>query len=204
MIDVDVYGSDFDISDPNNVQQNLTPLSKATSLDDSERVEVDSRPPVVANIRFVIESTDLDEHIFGTNMELSPAMSSCVIGALRGLAAFSRLASLSLKGSRSCAERSLVPRDTFWTNESPGQFACKTCFNRKQPCMRATGSHQWIVLPLPPVVRDSNLLWQDKAYYIHPYPEHSTRYPGTWRLDRAEPRRGKRSTTTQHAKLEPA
>jgi len=200
MVDVDDYGSDFDINDSNEVQQLFTPVSRATSIDTVERVEVDSRPPVVANIRFVIESTGLNEHIFGTAIELSPVMSACAIESLRALGAFSRFASLSSKGSYNCAERTLLPRETFWTMESPGQFACKTCFNRKQPCMRAIGGHQWIILPLPPAIRDPNLTWQEKSYYIHPYPESSMRYPGTWRRDF---KRGKGSTATQHAKLEP-
>jgi hypothetical protein len=204
MIDVDDYGSELDTSDPNDVQQLFTPVSRATSLSTVERVKVDSQPPVFVNIRFVIENTDLNEHTFGTTTELSPAMSACVIQSLRGLGSSSRFASLSFKGSQNCAERTLASRETFYTHESPGHFACKTCFNRKQPCMQAIGSHEWIVLPLPPAVRGPNMIWQDKAYYVHPYPENSVRYPGIWKPNHNKPRREKEPPVEQQINSEPS
>lgn len=202
MIDVDDYGSDFEISDSNDVQQLSTPVSRATSIDTVKRVEVDSQPPVVVDIRFVVESNGLHEHTYGTIEELSPNLSACVMESLQKLGAFPRFSKFSSKGSHNCAARILTPQQTFWTNDCPGQFTCKTCFNKKLPCMRATGNYQLVVLPLPPDVRDPSVTWQDKAYYIQPHPDNSQKYPTTWRRD--PPKRGQDSKATQQAKLEPA
>jgi hypothetical protein len=165
---------------------------------------VDSQPPVVVYIRFVVESNDLYEHIYGMIGELFPKMSTCVMGSLKKLGTFRRFGTFIFKGSHNCAARILAPQETFWTNDCPGQFTCKTCFNKKLPCMRATGNHQLLVLPLPPGVRDPNVIWQDKAYYIHPYAENSQRYPTTWRRDRPNSKRSHGSRFTQHATLESA
>lgn len=201
MIDVKDHGSDLEISDSNDVPQLFTPVSRATSLDTVKRIEVNSRPPVVVDIRFVVESNGLYEHTYGTIEELFPNMSACMIESVQKLGAFSRFATFSSKGSHNCAAMILTPQETFWTNDCPGQFTCKTCFNKKLPCMRATGNYQLVVLPLPPDVRDPNMTWQDKAYWIHPYPENSQRYPTTWRRNRI---RTQESKARQQAKLEPA
>jgi hypothetical protein len=203
MIDVDDYGSDFDISESNDFQQMFTPVSRATSLDNVVRVEVDREPSVAVDIRFVVESNSLNEHTYGTTEEVLPKMSACVMDSLKRLGAFRRFATFISKGSQNCAARILTPQETFWTNDCPGQFTCKTCFNKKLPCMRATGNHQLLVLPLPPDVRDPNVTWLDKAYYIHPYPKNSQRYPTTWRRGRMS-RRVQDSKATQQANLEPA
>ena len=170
MIDVEDDGSDFEISNSNDVQQLFTSVSRATSLDTVERIEVDSQPPVVVDIRFVVESNGLHEHTYGTIEELLPNMFACMMESLQKLGAFRRFATFISKGSHNCAARILIPQETFWTNDCPGQFTCKTCFNKKLPCMRATGNYQLVVLPLPPDVRDPSVTWQDKAYYIQPHP----------------------------------
>lgn len=169
--------------DSSDHRQLHTPTSQDISLHDSGRVKVDSNPPVILNIRPVIESHSFTEHTYGLITNLAPAMSTALMESLKTFASLSRFATLSNSGSRRCAERYLADRETFWTLENPGHYTCKTCFNRKQPCMRSTGTHQWIVLPLPPAMRDTGVVWHDKANYIYRHEGSSMRYPGVWRVD---------------------
>ena len=165
-----------------------TPASQDVSLRSGERIKVDSIPPVLVSIRPVIKSSDFDEHTYGHTNNLNPAISAAVAESIKAFSSSNRLEALSRNGSRGCIERVLASRETYWTLEDPGHYACKTCFNRKQPCMRSMGKHKWIILPLPPNLRNPDVAWQDKAYYIHPYEETSLRYPGIWRI---EPHKGK-------------
>lgn len=166
----------------------------------SERIRVDSLPPTSIEVLPLIGTKNSGEHTYGKFTELAPVVSASVSKCFETFSSFSRFASLSQKGSRHCAERTFNTHSTFWTIECPGQFTCKTCFNRRQPCMRAIGEHQWIVLPLPPAVRYPSTVWQDNAYYIRPYEENSTRFSGTWRL---EPHNG-RGTVKQEKEVRAA
>lgn len=176
-----------------------TPTSQDVSMQGAERIKVNSVPPVVVNIRPVIESSSFTEHTYGVIADLAPTMSAAVMELLERLGSFGRFATLSKSGAHPCAERHLATRETYWTLENPGHYACKTCFNRKQPCIRSTGNHQWIILPLPPNVRGPGLSWQDKAYYINPYEGSSIRYSGTWRV---QPHKGTSVKREQESAVE--
>jgi len=161
----------------------LTPSSREASLENSERIAVDSRPPVSVEVRPFVESNNANEQVYGRISGLATPVLTSVMTGIGNFGSFDRFASLSRKGSRGCVERNLSSHTTFWTIEHPGHFACKTCFNKKQPCLRAVGDHQWILLPLPPATREPDTDWQDQAYYIRPYEETSQRFPGTWRVE---------------------
>lgn len=169
-----------------------TPTSQNIPLHNAEGIKVNSMPPIVVNIRPVIESSTSTEHTYGAFADLSPTMSTAVKQSLKAFGSFGRFATLSKTGDHRCTERLLAERRAFWTLENPGHYACKTCFNRKQPCMRSIGNHQWIVLPLPPRFRGPGVVWQDKAYYIYPYEGNSMKYSGIWKVEPHKERTMKR------------
>jgi hypothetical protein len=164
-------------------QHLLTPSSQEASLNDTDRIVVDSRPPISVELRPLIEYNGANNQMYGRITELATPMLTSVMDAIGAFGSFGRFTTVSKKGFHGCAERNLNSHSTFWTIEHPGHFTCKTCFNKKQPCLRAIGDHQWIVLPLPPTTRSPDTVWQDKAYYVSPYEENSQRFPGTWRLE---------------------
>ena len=98
MIDVEEYGSDFEISDSNDVQQLFTAVSRATSLDTVKRIEVDSQPPVVVDIRLVVESNGLHEHRYGTIEELLPNMFARMMESLQKTGRLSQVCYIQLQG----------------------------------------------------------------------------------------------------------
>ncbi|KAK5175247.1 uncharacterized protein LTR77_000384 [Saxophila tyrrhenica] len=68
-----------------------------------------------------------------------------------------------------------------WTNELPRREACRACFNARRACLLWLGDMKWMVLPLPPRVRNNSTTWRDAEYYIYPGGEDSTEFPGVWR-----------------------
>jgi len=93
---------------------------------------------------------------------------------------------LSREGRNACIERQLRSKNgTSWSLAQPGCFVCKTCFNKKRPCMRVVGRHQWLLLPLPPDVRDPGLTWMDEAYYVYQGIGSNLSFPGTWELSKS-------------------
>lgn len=174
--------SDFNVDNSNQHQQLRTPTSQDACFNGAARIKLDSRPPIMVEVRPVIQSADIDNHTFGRLAGLAPAVHASVMKLLGASILSERLVSLSTKGSHQCAERLIRnAHGTYWTIDRPGQFTCKTCFNGKTPCMRMAGDHQWIVLPLPPAVRDPDAVWQDKAYYVNQYEGTSIRFPRVWR-----------------------
>lgn len=176
--------SDFNVDNSNQhqYQQLRTPTSQDACFNGAERIKLDSRPPIIVEVRPVIRSADIDNHTFGRLAGLAPAVHASVMKLLGASILSEKLVSLSSKGSSKCAERLIRKANgTYWTIDRPGQFTCKTCFNGKVPCMRMVGDHQWIVLPLPPAVRDPDAVWQDKAYYVNHYEGTSIKFPAVWR-----------------------
>ncbi|GAB7334223.1 hypothetical protein MBLNU13_g06272t1 [Cladosporium sp. NU13] len=160
-------------------QQLLTPSSQEPALGSTERVTVDSRPPISVVLRPLIESDGANEPIYGQIAEWNASMIDSVMSSSSIFGSLGRFVTLSQNGARGCADRHFGSHSTFWTLENPEHFACKTCFNKKLPCVRPVGEHHWILLPLPPATRSPDTDWQDKAYYIRNHEENSQRFPGT-------------------------
>jgi hypothetical protein len=158
-------------------------MSQQASLNNAELIAVDSRPPVSVQVQPLIEINGANEQLYGRIAELTTPMLTSVMNVIGTFGSFDRFAIVSRKGYHGCVERNLNSHSTFWTTEYPGHYTCKTCFNKKQPCMRAIGNNQWVLLPLPPVTRNPDTDWQDTAYYIRSYEETSQRFPGTWRVE---------------------
>lgn len=157
-----------------------TPLPLGASQDATERVELMSRPLNRVKILPVIESADHTKHTFADFSELSPTIQSIINETLGTMSPHNRFVGLSHKGSRRCAYSFLVDSQAVWTIEQPRCFACKRCFNKRQPCLHPLGKHQWALLPLPPSVRDSNATWQDEAYYVYAEEHASPTFLGVW------------------------
>jgi hypothetical protein len=131
----------------------------------------------------LIESNGANEQIYGQIAELNASVFDSVMNSIAIFCALDRFVTLSQNGARGCADRHFGSHSTFWTLENPGHFACKTCSNKKLPCLKPVGYHQWILLPLPPDTRSPDTDWRDKAYYIRDHEETSQRFPGTWRVE---------------------
>ena len=41
--------------------------------------------------------------------------------------------------------------------------------------------HEFVLLPLPVEVRETDTTWQDGAYYIYQYDGTTQKFPGVWR-----------------------
>lgn len=157
-----------------------TPLRSGASPDATGCVELMSRPPVRVKIMPVIESADHTKHTFADFSELCRTIQSIINETLGTMSPHNRFVGLSHKGSRRCAYSFLVDSQAVWTIEQPRCFACKRCFNKRQPCLHPLGKHQWALLPLPPSVRDSDATWQDEAYYVYAEEHASPTFLGVW------------------------
>lgn len=76
-----------------------------------------------------------------------------------------------------------------WSVDKPGSFACCACFKAKRICLSWQGDMKWILLPLPPQVRDEDLTWQDAGYYIYQGSETESSFPGVWEESRRSKKR---------------
>ncbi|KAK3690590.1 hypothetical protein LTR37_019086 [Vermiconidia calcicola] len=76
-----------------------------------------------------------------------------------------------------------------WTSQAPRTFACGGCFNARRACFVWLGKMKWMVLPLPPQVRDATAAPDKRAYYIYEGHETSISFPGIWQASR---KKGKR------------
>ena len=167
-------------TDDNKLFQLRTPTSANTSLDDSERITVASHPPTSIKIRPVIQSDSYISHTYGKLDSLEPALLEKVLELFRNLDFNDKFVTTSRQGSPNCIERRLnVGGASAWTNEQPGCFACRT-FNRRQPCIRAIGNHQFLLLPLPMEARNAHDTWHDGAYYMYQYDGTTMKFPGIW------------------------
>ncbi|KAK4892759.1 hypothetical protein LTR27_008858 [Elasticomyces elasticus] len=70
---------------------------------------------------------------------------------------------------------------TRWTVEDSRSYACAACFSARRACLLWLGHMKWIILPLPPLARQTLPTWQDADYYIlqkgATRPSH---LPGVW------------------------
>ncbi|KAF2159546.1 hypothetical protein M409DRAFT_30022 [Zasmidium cellare ATCC 36951] len=67
-----------------------------------------------------------------------------------------------------------------WTTDSPQLYTCKTCFNAQRACFLWAGG-AWVVLPLPPRVRDPEATYEDAGFYVNVVGYRHTRdFPGVW------------------------
>jgi hypothetical protein len=168
-------------TDLDKLLQLRTATSPNVSLDDSERITVASRPPTSIRIRPVIQSNSYISHTYGKLDSLEPALLEKVLKLFENLDPNDKFVTTSRQGSPNCIERRLnVGGASAWTNEQPGCFACRTCFNRRQPCIRAIGDHEFLLLPLPMEAREPHDTWHDGAYYMYQYDGTTMKFPGTW------------------------
>ena len=144
---------------------------------------MDSRLPIAVVLWPLIESNGANKPMHRRIAELNASMFDSVMNSFAIFGSLGRCVALSQNGARGCADGHFGSHSTFWTLESPRHFACKTCFNKKLPCVRPGGDHQWILLPLPPATRSPDTHWQEKAYYIRDHEETSQRFPATWRVE---------------------
>jgi hypothetical protein len=159
-----------------------TPASMSASQDDTECIRVASRPLMSIKILPVIQSNSYVTHEYGKLTSLHPDLLKSIQKLLGVLGANDKFARISQQGVRTCIERRLHTRNaSSWTNQQSGCFACRTCFNRRLPCMRAIGGHELLLLPLPVEVRHPGATWQTEAYYVHQGDETTQSFPGVWK-----------------------
>jgi hypothetical protein len=177
-----------------------TPASQDAVIDSGEYILVQSRPPTSVRILPVIESSSYTHHTYATLSLLAPGLLNSILDLLKVLGNEHKFSTFSREGRNSCIERQLRSKNrTSWSLTQPGCLVCKTCFNTKRPCMRVVGRHQWLLLPLPPDVRDPGATWQDEAYYIHQGTESSLSFPGVWELNPSAVRRAMQEATARQA-----
>jgi len=188
--------TDDEIGDLDNVEQNpddlerllplRTPTSPSSLPRDAENITVASRPPTSIRIRPIIQSDNYLSHSYGKLGSLDPTLLSMIWKVFEVLAPNDKIMSSSRQGSQNCIERRLHAHKTScWTIEKPGCFACRTCFNRRQPCMRAIGNHEFLLLPLSVEVRSPDATWQDAAYYVHQDDGTTVKFPGVWKISKS-------------------
>lgn len=177
---------------PNNRFNLLSPASLDVPPNEGESFDVDSIPRTFIRITPVIESVDSSTHTFGPTASLAPTLLEMIVKTVNGLSSIAKFSMCSQRDYHGCAERHLASGEkTYYTIDQPGCLACKTCFNRRSLCMRMVGNNQWIVLPLPPSVRDPRAKWQEEAYFIYQNQGRSLRFPGVWELEDRSDRRKK-------------
>jgi len=129
----------------------------------------------------VIQSDSYITHTYGKLASLESALLETVLKFFDSLGSNDKFVSTSRQGSQNCIDRRLnFGGASAWTNEQPGCFACRTCFNRRQPCIRAIGNHEFLLLPLPVHARQTHDTWQDGAYYMYQYDGTTMKFPGVW------------------------
>ena len=185
-------------------RQPHTPVSQDAVIDDEECILVQSRPPTSVKIMPVIESSSHTQHTHAPLSLLTPGLLDSILELLTVFGNEYKFSAFSREGRNGCVERQLRSgKPTSWTLDMPGCFVCKTCFNSKRPCMRAVGRHEWLLLPLPPDVRDPGATCQDDAYYIHQGTVTSLSFPEVWELSpSAVSRRATRGATREVTALQ--
>jgi hypothetical protein len=177
-----VQGRGASVASLENQLQLRTPTSMSASLDDLECITVASHPPTSIKILPVIRSDSHEKHEYGTLRSLEPDLLDNISKLLDVLGTHDKFTKVGLIQTRTCVERLLHTKSSSsWTHQQSGCFACKTCFNRRLPCMRAINNHVWVLLPLPVEARHQAANWQNGAYYIHPGNETTANFPGIWR-----------------------
>jgi hypothetical protein len=161
-------------------RQPHTLVSQDAVIDDEECILVQSRPPTSVKILPVIESSSHTQHTYATLSLLAPGVLKSILDLLKVFGNEFKFSMFSYEGSDACIERQLraSKRQTSWSLAMPGCFACKTCFNHRRPCMRVIGSHEWLLLPLPPNLRESEATPQDEAYYVYQGRGSNMSFPG--------------------------
>jgi hypothetical protein len=168
------------------IRQLHTPVSPDAVIDNEDSILVQSRPPTSVKISPVIGSISYTQHTHGQLGFLAPGLLNSILDLLKVLGNENSFSTLSREGRNACIERQLRSKNgTSWSLAQPGCFVCKTCFNKKRPCMRVVGRHQWLLLPLPPDVRDPGLTWMDEAYYVYQGIGSNLSFPGTWELSKS-------------------
>jgi len=66
-----------------------------------------------------------------------------------------------------CGRQHVFHSDNQWTAENPRFYTCMTCFNSRRACFLGLGDKKWIVLPLPPAMRQADPEWRQEGYYIY-------------------------------------
>jgi hypothetical protein len=177
-----------------------TPVSPDAVIDNEDNILVQSRPPTSVKILPVIESSSYTQHTCGQLSFIAPGLLNSVLELLKVLGHGIKFSIFSREGRNTCVERQLrVARPTSWTLTLAGCFACKTCFNKKRPCMRAAGAHQWLILPLPPDVRDPGATWMEEAYYVHQGQGSNLSFPGVWELSASAVKRAAQEVAARKA-----
>lgn len=166
--------------------QLYTPVSQDAVFDNGEYILVQSRPPTTIRILPIIESSSYTQHTYAQLSFLAPGLLSSILDLLKVFGNEYKFSTFSREGRNGCIERQLRSKNgTSWSLAQPGCFVCKTCFNKKRPCMRVVGANQWLLLPLPPDVRDPGATWMEEAYYIHQGMGSSLIFPGVWELSKS-------------------
>jgi hypothetical protein len=166
--------------------QLYTPVSQDAIFDNGESILVQSRPPTTIRILPIIESSSYTQHTYAQLSFLAPGLLSSILDLLKVFGNEYKFSTVSREGRNGCIERRLRSKNgTSWSLAQPGCFVCKTCFNKKRPCMRVVGAHEWLLLPLPPEVRDPGATWMDEAYYVHQGMGSSLVFPGVWELSKS-------------------
>jgi hypothetical protein len=178
-----------------------TPVSLDAVIDNGECILVQCRPPTSVKILPVIESSSYKQHTYATLSLLAPGLLNSMLDLLKALAEVDKFSTYSYEGQNGCIERQLRSSGklTSWSLAMPGCFVCKTCFNRRRPCMRVVGRHEWLLLPLAPEVRDPEATCQDEAYYIYQGRGSNMSYPGVWELSQSAVRRATQEAASQQA-----
>ena len=129
----------------------------------------------------MIQSDSYMTHTYGQLQSLEPALLEMVLKLLESVGPHDKFVLTSHQGSQNCIDRRLnAAGASAWTNEQPGCFACRTCFNKRQPCIRAIGNHEFLLLPLPMEARHTLNTWQDGSYYMYQYDGTTMKFPGVW------------------------
>ncbi|KAM0712391.1 hypothetical protein Q7P37_011487 [Cladosporium fusiforme] len=129
------------------------------------------------------EATASHEQYVANPSELAPSMITKIRNTFLAMSSNAAFVEFSRIGSPNCVDSALGGMRSLWTLEQPRGFACKRCFNDRQPCLLSGGNHRWLVLPLPPGVRGPGVVWKDEAYYIDPHEDRrSGDFAGTWEL----------------------
>jgi hypothetical protein len=190
----DALETDDEIGDLGSVEQNpdyleqllplRTPTSPSSLHGDAEYITVASRPPTSILIRPIIKSDSYITHSYGKLGSLDPTLLNMIWKVFEVLAPNHKFVSASRQGSQNCIERRLRTHSASWTIEQSGCFACRTCFNRRQPCIRPIGNHEFLLLPLSVDVRSPDATWQDAAYYVYQYDGTTQKFPGVWKISK--------------------
>ena len=71
-----------------------------------------------------------------------------------------------------------------WTVDMPRKWVCHACFNARRACLLWLGEMRWMVLPLPPQVRDVHSRCEDADFYIYQGSERALSFKGVWQGSR--------------------